>query len=668
MAIGNLFGTGSESNSLYGTSLTSNGASSFIYFEWFIFKVSTGQPTTPTGGSWDFATNTGTPPTGWTSSINGVPLNNLWFSVAFVDSRNPTNITWSTAGLLASSTSIYATAYADTFTGNGSTTNWTLTQDPVVVNNLDVSINGVTQTPTVDYTISGTTFTTTTAAPLGSIILVKYRQALPNSYFGMANNVGYTPHNWIAATNVQAALDEVADDIAATDGISGSNLVGYKPAGSTSVATKVQAKLREIVSVKDFGAVCDGVTDDTAAVQAAVNYCASLAPYWPTLVVPGRCKLTASVNINRPVDTTKTEFRIVGQGAGAGFYASGTVTMFDSTIAMGTGSGTAPVSEFVTFDNINFEASSYFDEVFVISRKFLRMKFLNCFFWLTRCQVSDTYTQTIYFVACNIRNNKTNFINTAGLYDVTFDSCIIENGQTIIRSIDPSYGTSGLRFINNVIEGIGTSVVVATGVAGFDLIGNHIEANFSPEFNFFAGTLTNSTVSVIGNYIYNPSGVTFYYGPTTSVFSAGNTAFPSVLHSNAVQITNLVSNADYCSGGISDATNYSTVNGSYRAGSAVGTWTDSGNQITKDINGNFAIGNAPLSNTRLFVRGTDQTSSNSAGGFADSAGNTIMAFRNDRQIVAPALQNFANDTAAAAGGISVGSLYRNGSVVQVRVT
>lgn len=32
-----------------------------------------------------------------------------------------------------------------------------------------------------------------------------------------------------------------------------------------------------------------------------------------------------------------------------------------------------------------------------------------------------------------------------------------------------------------------------------------------------------------------------------------------------------------------------------------------------------------------------------------------------------ALGNYANDTAAAAGGVAVGELYRNGSVVMVRV-
>jgi hypothetical protein len=72
-----------------------------------------------------------------------------------------------------------------------------------------------------------------------------------------ASQVGYTPYSWIAATNVQAALDEVATDISAVDGVSGSNLVGYLPAGTGAATTTVQTKLRETVSVKDFGAVAD---------------------------------------------------------------------------------------------------------------------------------------------------------------------------------------------------------------------------------------------------------------------------------------------------------------------------------------------------------------------------------------------------------------------------
>lgn len=452
---------------------------------------------------------------------------------------------------------------------------------------------------------------------------------------------------------------------------SSSDILTYTPDGEGAVPRSLESKARETISVLDYMTDAersdvlsgDASIDVSAAVQAAIDYCATF-DQWPALFVPGRCRIEGTLYIDRPVDNQESEFRIIGAGPAAGFYTPSGITMFDSTISMTT----TPVCEFVTFEGIRFETASISDETFVLSQKFLRIKFVNCFFWLCRCYVSDYYAQTFYFQHCNIRNNHTNFMNSHGLYDVTFDSCIIENGNTIVRSIDVARGTSGLRFVNCVIEGLGTSIVVATGLAGFSLIGNHIEANAEPNFNFWGGSLTNESISIISNFIFSPEGDVCYYGPTTKVFSAGNDVIDGVLHTNVTQVAELTSIADNCADGISDATNYSTVNGVYRAGASAGTWTDSGSHITKSSAGDFGIGIASQSTSRILVMGSGATSGTFAAKFLNSSGNEIMTLRNDRHVILAGIQNFADDAAAASGGVPVGGVYRNGSVMMVRVS
>ena len=68
--------------------------------------------------------------------------------------------------------------------------------------------------------------------------------------------------------------------------------VTYNEGSAGAVTRTVESKLQEWVSIKDFGAVCDGVTDDTVAVQTAIS---SLSGDSVTLLIPGVTLVSANL-------------------------------------------------------------------------------------------------------------------------------------------------------------------------------------------------------------------------------------------------------------------------------------------------------------------------------------------------------------------------------------
>ncbi|MEY5003504.1 MAG: hypothetical protein RL678_1313, partial [Pseudomonadota bacterium] len=89
--------------------------------------------------------------------------------------------------------------------------------------------------------------------------------------------------------------------------------VEFLQAGTGAVERSVQSKLRDVVSVKDFGAVGDGVTDDTAAIQATMN--AVLAAGGGTVYFPRGVYRVTSLSLSWGASIVSMVFAGEGQAA-----------------------------------------------------------------------------------------------------------------------------------------------------------------------------------------------------------------------------------------------------------------------------------------------------------------------------------------------------------------
>lgn len=65
---------------------------------------------------------------------------------------------------------------------------------------------------------------------------------------------------------------EFVNFLTSSIGATSADLVTYTPSGTGAVARSAASKFGDVVSVKDFGAVGDGVTDDSIAVSSAIAH------------------------------------------------------------------------------------------------------------------------------------------------------------------------------------------------------------------------------------------------------------------------------------------------------------------------------------------------------------------------------------------------------------
>lgn len=382
----------------------------------------------------------------------------------------------------------YGNAVADKFSGDGSTVNFNLSANPGGINNLDVSISGVTQRPGIDYTwVAGTTLTFTVAPPVGTNnILARYAQALPIGSLGVGQ---------VTASNLAAGA--VTDTAVAGNAAIQATKLAFTQSGVGAVTRSVQSKLAETVSAKDFGAVGDGSTDDTVALQALVTYINSIAntdgrpvtAFFP----PGLYKYSTTLKFTRPV-------ALVGNQSAYLYYTAAS----GNAVQLGPDglSGYTETQKYYSVNGLGLQGGTttgygYYVAPWVLYPSFDRIR-INVFggdgSWAIFCQYNNwsIYVRDCEFWGKTIAGDtaKRNFFKAAGvaLDGVTTDGwasranvvdCWVYSGGNSAGGIALWLTGWKSRMQGGGIEGPYIGIVVGAGANDIELNGVYYEAIFA---------------------------------------------------------------------------------------------------------------------------------------------------------------------------------------------
>jgi hypothetical protein len=231
----------------------------------------------------------------------------------------------------------------------------------------------------------------------------------------------------------------------------------FTASGTGAVERTVDDKLRDVVSVKDFGAVGDGVTDDTTAIQTALDYIASksVSSIGGTIFVPsGRYLIKAPLGISvgttiegetsglvgiNPNPNTGTTFVVSSTTSGGSTWSTSTLNPGNTVSGrvlfyMKGGGGVVTMRNFGAIPDNSVTSNAVFFFTGQQSGAYLNQGVTQGFFETLRPTAFNTVFSTSKF-------NDTNFVN-----------CGFEFNQTVFSVNAKTDGSSGeftdARFVN----------------------------------------------------------------------------------------------------------------------------------------------------------------------------------------------------------------------------
>jgi hypothetical protein len=231
--------------------------------------------------------------------------------------------------------------------------------------------------------------------------------------------------------------------------VGASNNVSYTPSGTGAVATTVQAKLRESVSVADFGATGNGTTDDTAAIQAALDYVQTLKGGGVNIPA-GTFKITSMLSVSVGA--------VVIRGAGFdNYHGTGTAGANAATKLVWAGASGGTMLKFFSTEGLTAQKQNgggieniYFDSgvttngtganyaIQFLSRNFALLK--NLYFYEFQVSGLRMGCVTQLFDARDPQNNKIERCSGQNYINLTGGSFLLD-GDAAVPSGSGSGGT-----------------------------------------------------------------------------------------------------------------------------------------------------------------------------------------------------------------------------------
>jgi parallel beta-helix repeat protein len=352
-------------------------------------------------------------------------------------------------------------------------------------------------------------------------------------------------------------VDNIVDASPLTSlaGSNGSSLVGFIQSGTGASATTVQARLRQTLSVKDFGALGNGVADDTTAIQNALNAGIGRSVYFPAGTYRISTTLLVKTNTTLVGDGINKSIIKLAAGFAAGTTAirneiiSGTVDVYYDTdlefygLTFDGNNNSTRTGELVaiakvanvTFSNCSFQNHTFIALAMTANRN---MTVTECYFtnngrprpstvsapalWIAQSVLGTPYDVRVennYFYANNW--SASYFMPTRGSF--TNNNCVNNGESTIFCNDTGAY----LRIENNNISGAVRSNISASGIECGSpytvIVGNTIDSCGAEGI-----ALTDvQNVTIADNMIFNNGQETAYYPFSNGITIIGSVSAPN---------------------------------------------------------------------------------------------------------------------------------------------